>query len=502
MLTERELFRSKLKLFLDKGNIDEAMALVQVSTLIQIDFIIQWFFYHLERSKERKHWITFWEKLLYSDIGLDKLNLQNEWITYSIHNIVSKESRDLLLILFQHLNATSENQLVNEILKHHECVRVATGLLMLIKTTFPTVTKTLYEKLIHASCNHYNRSLLQRLKEMEQSLECQFTLSNLTPKQNAIYDKLMSIDRKKASFIYTKICPFITGFGNIEYISGLLALAERKARKHYTFNPTLIDRYFTEQTGGEFPDYLNTLKQAPKPLTELFVCTGSHWIAGTINITQDNVVRVLFLDPLGSSQLYATTIKAIFIFDTIFPNSHIFVAEEQRLHGSAGCSVFALDDVAHLATLRLEDKYKQSGLFGYLEDTPHKIRYIQDITDDSKIVEIIECKTPLSLTRTMQSTQLIQKIIPERSEDEQRQPINKKGETAAESSSKFFQPRVDNPSKIQNQRLEYKLSKMADHLFDFLFTHSQEEIEALIQEATLEKFNERMQNNLTFSPKF
>ena len=233
---------------------------------------------------------------------------------------------------------------------------------------------------------------------------------------------------------------------------------------------------------------LTTLKTLQKPLTQRFICSSSHWIAGEITIDEEGETKILFIDSLGVAPIYETTEEVIKIANRIFPQCEIFVSEKKRQNALSGCSIFALNDVATLYTLRLEEQYDQTKLFGYIANNPSQKISIKETKGTD--LTITSCKLPLSLNRTMQSEKLLTEIIPKATVEEQKIPVNKKGETAELSATKSFQTSPET-GKRQNTRLFYKLDKMAEHVFDYLLKHSTREREEQMKAGTVAAFIEK-----------
>jgi hypothetical protein len=106
---------------------------------------------------------------------------------------------------------------------------------------------------------------------------------------------------------------------------------------------------------------------------------------------------------------------------------------------------------------------------------------------------------PLSLMRSMQSTQFIEEKVTEegtlpshlsqRSEKEVDSAVNQRGLTARQS---FMEHLVNVDGKLQNQRLNYKLSRISEHTFQYLTHTPTESVKADMQRFSVSGLSERL----------
>ena len=283
---------------------------------------------------------------------------------------------------------------------------------------------------------------------------------------------------------------FLNELDDIHYNDGLLVFAQTKARKKYCFNPTILKNF------DEFKDYINILKESPKPLRERFILQGGHWICGDIQIDADGKANCLIIDSLGINQkdmfeylgsfIMFSTSEIIKLINQSFPDSTIYFPFEIRQHDSVSCKMFSIDDLVHLFTVEkyLDTQFKSSGLFGYLAAQAENEYWYNLKLDDTKL-KVKNCHLPLSLARTMQTRDLFFKIIPSRSEEEQALPVNKKKETAFASAVKYF--KFDEEHQVlRNTRLIDKFYKLRQYNADYLFSNDAATIEAATEGFTLE----------------
>lgn len=262
-------------------------------------------------------------------------------------------------------------------------------------------------------------------------------------------------------FILNQMLLMTNGFGNIKYQQGLIIFSERASRKNYPFKPTLL-------LYEEVDDYFEHIRQIAKPSSiYIFSVAKIHWISGIIQYTAEGKINLLILDSAGVVFLSTQGLFESFskVFDTEVEN--MYFDPRGRLR-SLGCSVFAIDDVNHLATLGryLHPKYK-GDLFAYLNDNTNA-EYCSWLAP----CKVRECRLPISLLRTSMDSDL-NRVFASYSPDEQVRPVNKKGETPLASTRKHL---VVQNQKKRNVRLEYKLSVIAKHVFVYLLSRSREEV--------------------------
>lgn len=480
---------TKLLLLIDQGAIDQAMELVKDNELSYMKLKDRIFLRTLTsqalQATNKANYTNFLDVFCFSDLGESKIPIQKKYINALINIATKDQYTDLTQFSKKQFKKEEIEDLVIPIVQYSIS---STRVQEILNNINPAELRPfLYDRLVSHSHHQYNGFLLQELKKLDNQQEFDFNRAikamNLNSEGIAQLNKLISADTEKAIYVNKKISPFVNGFGNIKYEDGLLAIAERKERKKtYVFNPTLINNE------DELKNYLIALNKAPRPVTQRFILSGTHWTSGEINISAEGKINVLHIDAVGGDNSLDIYMDKIKIFNQIFPNCDLYYSQEKR-QNAIGCSVFAFDDAAHLFTLRLEDRYKDTKLFGYLAKHNEKI----ELSIDGETVRIILCKLPIALIRTMQSRDLLNKDIPERPLAEQTQPVNKKHQTAKESAEASFKEVVsDTNLTVQNTRLAYKLDNIAKNVFNFLITHSKDEVEVLLQDATVGVFAEKM----------
>jgi hypothetical protein len=251
-----------------------------------------------------------------------------------------------------------------------------------------------------------------------------------------------------------------------------------RKKKSYIFNPTVLE-------SSELRDYLNTLKEAKHPVREKFIVSAEHWIAGEIEIPETGNPRILFIDSLGAGEPKTHAIINQQC-SNVFPQCDIYLSSGyhssgKRQKSGLGCTIFSLKDAQDLYTIDryLEPKYhgdifeyavKNSSVNGYLPMPVHAF------------------PLPLRFMRTQQASDDLEKETIRRSVEEQSLVVNQKGEQALASAKKFFKKHTDKEGieKIRNERLVYKLNKMAENVFDYL-VDNQFDLSKI--EADMEKFS-------------
>ncbi|MHB1949268.1 MAG: YopJ family acetyltransferase [Gammaproteobacteria bacterium] len=385
----------------------------------------------------------------------------------------------------------------------------------------PNLKNTIINDLLHL--NEYN--LIPNLLKLDESLQLvtdflliaiqrknALVIQILQKESNDLYLKVVAnlgtaekeqldilSSSREPKYMSNAILPFMRGFGNLYYKDGLLTAAEVRHRqienkKDYEYTPTILNEV------SEFNAYLLMIKNCKTlPINERFVIADTHWISGQIKVNENKQVEIVFIDPSGAKysveekdsyeSLSPTLIESIKLFNDIFhdipaADKQLYFDPTKRQHDT-GCSVFALDDCRHLFTV---EKYMRSlpegqrSLFDYLKFHKKGEKTVDGVT-------FTETQLPISFLRTKQSSKAFT-LFSTRSEQEQKQKINKKGLTAAESTDQSY--RAEHSSKKMNLRLKDKLTKMADHNFHYLFNTPSADVEKAKEEFTLAGFKKRM----------
>ncbi len=285
---------------------------------------------------------------------------------------------------------------------------------------------------------------------------------------------------------------FSNGLGKIEYDGGLLTFAqihERKIKDQYDFNPTLLKE-------DEYNQYFKAIQDCDGPLTEYFAVTGLHWISGVIHKDSKGTVSLLIVDPLGfdkDGDIFTETEDIIKDAKTIFSQNKlkIYFDGTRRQNDKVACSVIAIDDLQHLYTTEKnwQKQHFNENLFSFLRNNKIHKRKFTDSDNDHFTLNLTTL--PLTLMRTMQSRRLEEVIIPSRKGKEP-EIINKRGETAAQSSSRSFIFNLK-ANKKQNMRLVEKFQKMRQYNQQYLLTTDSKKIHETIKLFTLEHFIQRIQ---------
>jgi len=334
-----------------------------------------------------------------------------------------------------------------------------------------------YNELIVESFNVYSIRLLQELSSLTTPYDFHTATKDLDQTK---LNKFLTLDERQSIYIQQKMNVFSKGYGYIKYNDALLSLAQRRNRKKYNFDPVLVEE-------NELNIFVEILSSADKPITQSFICSGDHFISGKILIEPDGNAKIFLIDSLGtSSGVYYD--EFLINFALKFPQHEIFVSKETRQNASKGCSVFALDDIAHLENLRIEN---HQNIWDYLTSEKKPENNVV-IKKDDHVVNIYAAPLPISLTRTMQSNALLTEVIPQKPERVKNFPINKKNQTIEDSVKPFFKEVSSENNKRRNTRLDYKLSQMTEQNWGFLANHSENEVEEAMKYFTLDSFKERI----------
>lgn len=336
-----------------------------------------------------------------------------------------------------------------------------------------------YNKLTREAFNYYNKILLDELSAKGHPFNFEKAIAELD--QDTI-QQLRTLDSSKVNFIQNRMVNFVKGYGHINYNDALLTLAQRRSRKDYEFNPVLINQ------AEEVTDFFDILAATQKPVLQSFVYASSHFVSGLISIDEMGKAKIILIDSLGAEEcIYHEDFLRN--FSKHFPNNEIYVSKESRQKTSKGCSVFALDDIAHLPKIRIEG---HENIWDYLEETEKKVLEIEPGPDSEIPIIANSIALPVSLMRTMQSSALLNDIIPQKPQNVQAFKINKKEQTTSESVMPFFKPKSHSEmDKLQNTRLDYKLDKMKKQNFQYLLSLTEAEVANEMEYFTIQSFASR-----------
>lgn len=335
--------------------------------------------------------------------------------------------------------------------------------------------------LFHFSVEKYNAVMLHDLQVFDKA-SFQQHLSALSKDKQERVNTLLAMSEEKRTIISHLMSEFTNDFGHIKYDGARLTLAQIGTRKKYKFSLTVL------QDEAELSEFLNALKTSATPCRERFVIAGAHWIAGDIQIDSDGRVNVLLIDSLALPLRFHASEDAIKSIAHVFPESCIYFAAEKRQRSKAGCSVFGLDDGRHLVTVEkyLPLKYQKTGLFGYLAEHCDKDKPVEVLDEEGNTINIYPCQLPLPLVRTMQSNELWTSIIPKRSEEEQKLPVNREKKTAIVSAKEKVQDG-------KNLRLFSILTSFAERNANYLLSTDLKNVNDKMDEFSLQGFKRRIE---------
>lgn len=354
----------------------------------------------------------------------------------------------------------------------------------------PTLRVGWYTKLIQFGLESYNGVLLSCLSKLKNvNFDALLTTLGLTEKEQLKLQELTELDLDKAIYVRERMAPFVKGVGCIQSDDALLTLAQIRDRKKdtYEFDPVLL------KGKRQFESLLQLLRTAEKPISVRFVIDDGHYVSGEVTVNEANHAKLLILDSIGFN-VKARGIKTnINTFCSIFSDYEVFYSSETRQNAPLGCAVFALDDIHHQFHLRLAPRYEETGIWGYLSDISKTEHSCEErwMSESGQEICISCCQLPLSFARTMQSARLFTEVIPGREDVERALIVNKRGETVAVSSERFFQ--ADHTGKRRNTKIDYKLLKMTEYNWSFLKRHTPEEVEAAKNFFKLKQWSTRLE---------
>lgn len=256
-----------------------------------------------------------------------------------------------------------------------------------------------------------------------------------------------------------------------------------KKNKNYPFLETIINK-------DQINEYLSILQSTEKSVREKFSIWGSvHWYCADIKIDKNkHKIKLLILDSLGVDCIMWTNTLTGKIQAT-FPEYKfsIYINATQRQNDGYSCSSFTLNDIKDLHKINhyLPEKYS-GDIFNFCK----KNTLLSRTTITGMILNFTFL--PLKMMRLTQSSTLLENIIPERPLEEQSLPVNKKGQTALESSELGFLNK-------RNIRARLKLEKMLDKTSQYLMDTPLDQISETMEEFDLSGLKKRLLKNDTFT---
>jgi hypothetical protein len=500
---EKRTFANNLPEMIEAKRFEEIISQLPTFLKEKPEDIIEQLIYPYEKAIERKksinHWIQFFILLQDSSVLPSKMDFSSLWIAVLKKTVIKQEEHkqedvQLFYTKFIQMLITQHSQKNPAILEH---LASNNNFLSNLSDAFsylsPELKKDIQNKLIHFAIEKYNPFLLEMLTQ-------EIPLKSITPletKEKAT--QLLEIKKESWGFLHEHMKAFVNGFGNISYPDALLTCAQIAARKKYFFQPTILGK------PRETDTYFSALSHATFPIREKFIITGGHFYPCDIIIDEKKHATLLITDSLSVEDQETVTVNTLIAFKKYFPNSTIYLPAETRLKSIYGCSVFSLDDLQHLYTIEqyLPPEYKkENGLFDYLKAHSEK-EFALKISPRKNIppITVNPCQLPLALERTRQNENILKEVIPSRTR-ENKLPVNKRGETAMESTSKFFQEATNKKGekKFHNKRLERQLKKIATYNANYIVNNSIQTIEHSMQSFTLKAFQHRMQQRSLEAP--
>lgn len=251
---------------------------------------------------------------------------------------------------------------------------------------------------------------------------------------------------------------------NATYDDMLLTCAALKSKKPW-FNTIVLNGDENLDDLRELCEFIRQHESLfiDKPVS--FIMSGTHWINGVILVTSTGV-EVLLIDPLGKQSIDEganfpkkkdrTPYKIDELINMIFPEAKIIIPENKTQHADHACWVFALDAV----------------------------RKLQRIAH-------LPSRLPLSILRNTQSLTTIKGYVESGKYDKWlNNPVNKKKLTFESSVNQHIG--VDSIEKNVNKRIEHKFLQLKQKVWEYIKTHSEEDIVGGMQNFTLNAFKDRM----------
>lgn len=351
-----------------------------------------------------------------------------------------------------------------------------------ILKAFQEQSKDVQEKLMVAlleNCaKRFNAVMICGLKEISPQLFDDALKALKSGKIEERIKDLLKVPDEASSAISDLMKELTLPFRRITAYTAQLVCAEISRRKGgrikgpYQFNPTVVD-------DSNLREYLTILRSEKPPIRRRFLIASDHWIAGEIDIPEKGNPRILLIDSLGEGEP-----KTDKIIETqcsgIFETLEIYISKEKRQHSELGCTVFVLRDIQELFTigpyLNLYENSHKGDLFNYISENHSYYGGVKEL-------RICVFPLPLRFMRSEQSRNVWNSLKGKGSE----LPVNKKGETAAQSVERHFETVG---GKGVNKFLGYKLNKMVERVFSYLSAHNFDlvQVDAEVSAFSLEGF--------------
>jgi hypothetical protein len=388
----------------------------------------------------------------------EKLNVSGlDFITLSLKELI-KERRSIIELfyrndIFQLLDINLEE------LSSNQASELKTLFLEIIKTSpDDALFKMLIEK-FHISNDEIQEVMLERIK-----LACARSnievLKEIYSHKPEYFEQLLT--NKKLSWMdkdFLRACikhDFPESFGrlrcydsittNSSYPDMLLTCAALKSNND-SFDTVVLDGMENLNELQTFCEFIKHNLQDLDGKRFSFIMSGKHWVSGEIFIDNGNV-QAFLIDPLGKQSIEdganfpkksdKTAYRPDEIIASVFPNAEITIPENKIQHANNGCWVYAID----------------------------MVRKLPKATDKASVL--------LSILRNTQSLTAINKYTDKTQHPEYAHiidaPINKAGLTFMQSVQQNTTDLVDNngQTKIINQRIEYKFSRLKEKVWGFL----------------------------------
>lgn len=272
--------------------------------------------------------------------------------------------------------------------------------------------------------------------------------------------------------------------GEIDVETAQFICAAIAIHKKYAFNPIVLEINEIER----FAENLQQRHALSYQGVIYFILMGVHSISGCVDMRTEGTT-VCLIDSFGYGDgleqgFFTTSAYTIKQFLFFMPNAKLYFMQDSRQHARHGCSVYAIDDVRHLHTLDgyLPPSGNKCGLVPYLEVHSRPL-----VLENGETIYL--ASMPLSLLRTMQTRDLF--AVMKARADEASLPVNKRGESSTESVLRLFNPAQ---GVKRNQRINHKLAQFTHKALRLLQTHDDSAIAALMNQLSLDAFEQANQS--------
>lgn len=269
-------------------------------------------------------------------------------------------------------------------------------------------------------------------------------------------------------------CSVMSQAGVVNTDGMLLTIAQTKARKklkdpNAEINCTLLYVKNRMTATYQINAFFNILKNAGQTLSERFMMRSEgHWISGVVWVDDKREAHLFLMDSMFVTDIEFYPTGFFKAYYAAFPNGKIYAPNVTRQNSSRGCAIFAYEDC--MKSQSMYDHYfgGDQGLLNYiLKNISVEIPVCDPKLETDYSLEINLISLPIRFLSLMQSRRVYELSAVE-SKKNPNFRINKKNETAEEAISRHF---IESGDRKINDRINYKMNKMASLNRSFLFSH-------------------------------